>query len=125
MSVRIASLSLAALLGAACLGAQTPSIKSPKPDNTTGVLRAERVATGLENPWGLAFLPDGQMIVTERAGRLRYVAKDGTLSAPVTGTPTVLFQGQGGLLDVAVDPKFAQNKTIYLSFSEPGEGGTA
>lgn len=125
MSVRIASLSLTALLGGACLGAQTPSIKSPTPANTTGVLRTERVATGLEFPWGLAFLPDGQMIVTERPGRLRYVAKDGTLSAPITGTPTVLFQGQGGLLDVAVDPKFAQNKTIYLSFSEPGENGTA
>ncbi len=80
---------------------------------------------GLEHPWGLAFLPDGRMLVTERPGRLRIVAKDGTISAPLGGVPAVAAQGQGGLLDVALAPDFAQSRTIYLSYAEPGDGGTA
>jgi aldose sugar dehydrogenase len=81
------------------------------------------VAEGLENPWGLAFLPDGSMLVTERPGRLRVVGADGTVSEPVKGVPDVVAEKQGGLLDVALDPDFATNKTIYLSFSEPRSGG--
>lgn len=88
------------------------------------VARVEVVAGGLEHPWGLAFLPDGRMLVTERPGRLRIVAADGTVSPPVEGVPTVDDNGQGGLLDVALDPAFAQNGLVYLSFSEPGEGGS-
>jgi glucose/arabinose dehydrogenase len=86
------------------------------------------VATGLEHPWGLAFLPDGRMLVTERPGRLRVVSPDGSLSEPVAGVPEVHAVNQGGLLDVALDPGFASNSTIYLSFAERGEGdanGTA
>jgi glucose/arabinose dehydrogenase len=86
------------------------------------------VVGGLEHPWGLAFLPDGRMLVTERPGRLRYVSADGKLSEPVTGVPAVAAVNQGGLLDVALDPAFATNSTIYLSYAEPGEGeenGTA
>lgn len=86
------------------------------------------VATGLQHPWGLAFLPDGRMLVTERPGRLRYVSPDGKLSEPVAGVPAVHAVNQGGLLDVALDPGFASNATIYLSFAERGEGdenGTA
>jgi glucose/arabinose dehydrogenase len=86
------------------------------------------VAKGLEHPWGLAFLPDGRMLVTERPGRLRYVTKDGGVSEPITGVPAVFAQGQGGLLDVILDPDFAANATIYFSYAEPaadGSNGTA
>jgi glucose/arabinose dehydrogenase len=79
------------------------------------------VASGLQNPWGLAFLPDGKMLVTEKPGRLRVVSPDGTLSPPVTGVPAVDARGQGGLLGLALDPDFATNRMVYLSFSEPGE----
>ena len=78
-------------------------------------------ADGLEHPWGLALLPSGEALVTERPGRLRVIAKDGTLSAPVTGTPQVDARGQGGLLDVVLHPDFARNQWVYLSFSEPGQ----
>src|SRR5688572_17381300 len=88
-----------------------------------GALRVVTVAKGLEHPWGLAFLPDGRMLVTEREGRMRIVAKDGAVSKPLAGLPKVHAKGQGGLLDVALDPQFAKNKTLYFSFSEPGEGG--
>ena len=78
-----------------------------------------KVAEGLTAPWGLAFLPSGKMLVTEKAGQLRVVAADGTLSPPVEGLPTVDSRGQGGLLDVVLDPAFATNQLIYWSFSEP------
>jgi aldose sugar dehydrogenase len=80
------------------------------------------VATGLQNPWSVAFLPGGKMLVTERPGRLR-VATDGKLSEPVTGMPPVDARNQGGLLDVALDPNFASNGLIYWSYSEPRDGG--
>lgn len=85
------------------------------------------VATGLENPWSLAFLPDGRMLVTERPGRLRLVTSEGEISAPLNGVPVVYDTGQGGLLDVILDPDFARNSTIYLSYSAPvsGRGTTA
>lgn len=82
------------------------------------------VASGLQSPWGLAFLPDGRMLVTERPGRLRVVTKDGKLSPPVTGLPAMDARGQGGLLDVVLDPKYATNKLVYLSFAEAAEKGT-
>ncbi|HYI11818.1 MAG TPA: PQQ-dependent sugar dehydrogenase [Thermoanaerobaculia bacterium] len=98
-------------------GAQeSPTPSAPEPPG-----RVTEVATGLEHPWGIAFLPDGRMLVTERPGRLRIVGRDGRLSAPLTGVPKVYARGQGGLLDVALDPQFAQNRTIYLSYAEPGE----
>jgi glucose/arabinose dehydrogenase len=90
-----------------------------------GTLRIEKVAGGLQYPWGLAFLPDGRMLVTEKPGRLRIVAKDGTVSEPLRGVPEVVDDGQGGLLDVVLDPKFAENRLVYLSYSEPGDGGTS
>lgn len=77
------------------------------------------VAKGLANPWGITFLPDGNILVTERAGRLRIVSADGTLSAPVTGLPEMVVAKQGGLLDVALDPDFAQNNLIYWSYAQP------
>ena len=82
------------------------------------------VAEGLQNPWSLAFLPGGKMLVTERPGRLRVVGADGKLSAAVTGLPAVFSRGQGGLLDVVLDPAFAKSNLIYWSFSEPQADGT-
>lgn len=88
-----------------------------------GPVAVTTVAEGLEHPWGLAFLPDGRMLVTERAGRLRLVTPDGAVSEPLAGVPDVYARGQGGLLDVALDPAFAENHFIYLSYSEPGDEG--
>ena len=88
-----------------------------------GMLEIYTVASGLEHPWGLAFLPDGRMLVTERPGRLRLVYPDGRISDPIAGVPEVFARGQGGLLDVALDPDFESNRLVYLSYAEPGEGG--
>jgi len=77
----------------------------------------DTVAEGLEYPWSLAFLPDGRMLVTEKPGRLRIVTPDGDLSTPVSGVPDVLWSGQGGLLDVALAPDFADNQEVYLTWS--------
>jgi len=93
--------------------------------SSAGPLEVETVAAGLAHPWGLAFLPDGRMLVTERPGRLRLVGTDGRLSPPLGGTPQVYARGQGGLLDVALDPGFAENRLVYLSYAEPGPDGTA
>ncbi len=109
--------------GAALTFAGAP--KSPTPAPIKGAVRAETVAQGLEHPWALAFLPDGRLLVTERPGRLRVVTPEGQVSAPVAGVPQVFARGQGGLLDVALDPKFAGNRLVYLSYAEPGERGTA
>ena len=83
----------------------------------------ETVASGLERPWAIAFLPDGRMLVTERPGRLRVVASGGALSQPVAGLPEVDARNQGGLLDGALDPDFASNQPVYWCYSEPRGGG--
>jgi glucose/arabinose dehydrogenase len=88
-------------------------------------LQVEIVADGLDHPWGLAFLPDGTMLVTERKGNLRSVTPAGEVSEPIGGVPEVDARGQGGLLDVALDPDFASNRMIYVSFAEPGDGGNS
>ena len=100
-----------------------PSQRSPTPKPIRGTVTTETVASGLEHPWALAFLPDGRILVTERPGRLRIVAPSGRVSEPLGGVPRVQAGGQGGLLDVAIDPKFTENRLVYLSYSEPGEGG--
>jgi glucose/arabinose dehydrogenase len=82
----------------------------------------ETFATGLENPWGIAALPEGGYLVTERPGRLRVVAADGEVGAPVAGVPRVRAERQGGLLDVALDRDFATNRVVYLSYSKPVDG---
>jgi glucose/arabinose dehydrogenase len=105
--------------------AQSPALRSPNPKSIDGALRVETVAEGLEHPWGLALLPDGRMLVTERPGRLRLVERDGRLSPPLSGVPAVYATGQGGLLDVALDPQFAANQTVYLSYAESAPNGTA
>ena len=84
------------------------------------------IATGLDHPWGLAFLPDGNALVTERPGRLRHVTMStGGLSEPISGLPELAVVGQGGLLGIALDPAFPSNRMIYLSFAEPREGGNS
>ena len=123
--MRIALATLLVLAGAAC-GARepaAPAAAAPSAATVHGSLEITPVAQGFEHPWGLAFLPDGRMLVTERPGRLRIVSSDGAVSAPVAGVPAVYSKGQGGLLDVALDPDFATDPWVYLSFSEPGEGG--
>ena len=84
----------------------------------------EVVASGLQNPWAVAFVGDGRMLVTERPGRLRVVAPNGTLSEPVAGVPTVDAVGQGGLLDLITDRDFARNRVLYFCYSEPAAQGS-
>jgi len=88
--------------------------------NTAG--QYQILASGLDHPWAIAFLPTGEILVTERAGRLRVLSKDGKLSAAVVGLPPVFAEGQGGLLGLAVDPNYAQNGLVYWTFSE-ADGG--
>jgi glucose/arabinose dehydrogenase len=88
--------------------------------------RVTTVAEGLVNPWGMAFLPNGDLLVTERPGRLRIIRKGALLPTPVAGVPAVVARGQGGLLDITLHPQFASNRTLYLSFSKPiGENNAA
>ncbi|SFI84655.1 PQQ-dependent sugar dehydrogenase [Aerobium aerolatum] len=89
-----------------------------------GPIRVTSFVEGLSHPWAMAFLPDGGLLVTERAGSLRHVTSDGQLSAPLRGVPSVVAQRQGGLLDVVLDPEFAQNRLVYLSYAEAGMGGS-
>lgn len=92
--------------------------------SSAGALEVQTIATGLVNPWSLAFLPDGRMLVTERPGRMRIVTAEGQISPPLTGVPEVWASGQGGLLDVVTDRSFADNSTIYFCFAErAGSGG--
>jgi glucose/arabinose dehydrogenase len=111
---------LVLLIGVA-FAAEAPRSPNPKPSRLPA--RQVDAARGLEHPWGLAFLPDGGMLVTEREGRLRIVGRNGALSEPLGGVPPVRAGGQGGLLDVALSPTFAQDRLVYLSFSEPGDNG--
>ena len=105
--------------------AQKPAVagQTRAPEQKLGVqFDVVTVADGLQNPWGLAFLPDGRMLITERLGRLRVVSTSGAKSEPVTGLPAVDARGQGGLLDVTLDPKFADNRLVYWSYAEPRDG---
>ena len=108
--------SAALVLGAAL--SALPALASTAVD-----LKPVTVARGLAQPWALAFLPDGRMLVTERPGRLRVVTPDGRLGEPLQGLPPVDAKGQCGLLDVVVDPKFAENRWVYWTYAEAGEGG--
>ena len=82
-------------------------------------------ASGFTSPWGMANLPDGRILVTEKGGTMRLVSSSGDVSDAITGLPAVNDSGQGGLLDVAVDPDFSQNRMVYWSFSQDGDNGTA
>lgn len=87
--------------------------------------RVSVIASGLANPWGLAVLPDGRMLVTERPGGVRLVGTDGRVSAPLAGAPATVANRQGGMLDVALHPRFAENGLVYLCHVAEGEGGTS
>jgi glucose/arabinose dehydrogenase len=117
--------SLSAISWAVFFGLQGPARQALAQAAPAGAapVRAVTVAQGLENPWGLAFLPDGRYLVTERPGRLRVVEADGRLNPPVSGVPAVAASGQGGLLDVVLDSGFATNRTVYFCFAEPAPGG--
>lgn len=117
LTARARVLGLAALalaVATPAIAAQTAAPAAPKTDITVEV-----VASGLKNPWSLQFLPDGRMLVTERVGTMRVVAKDGKLSDPIQGLPHVVQGGQAGLLDVLLAPDFATTGTVYFSYSEP------
>ena len=121
-AVPLAALTLAAV-SLANAAAQTSTLIS----ELTGPVRAVTLADGLEHPWGMALLPDGQLLLTERSGALRVYGADSTLGERIGGVPEVWAQGQGGLLDVAIDPDFGtpDNRFVYLTYSEAGDGGTA
>ncbi|WP_269930570.1 PQQ-dependent sugar dehydrogenase [Aminobacter sp. HY435] len=103
--------------------AATEALAESRTFDTEAVkVRADIVAQGLEHPWGLAFLPDGDALVTEREGRIRILTKDG-LSAPVTGVPKVAVGGEGGLLDIAVARDFDKSGLIFFAYADAGPGG--
>ena len=125
MVLRSRVCALAAVLLLALPALAQDALRSPSPDPVKLPARAIDVARGLVHPWGLAFLPDGRLLVTERPGRLRLAGPDGRLSDPLAGVPEVAAGGQGGLLDVALSPRFTQDQLVYLSFSESGPGGAS
>lgn len=120
--MRITTMSAIGSIGlfAMTLGAGeiTPTASVPKATGYT----LSTVVEGLSHPWGMAWLPDGSMLVTERPGRLRVIRDGKLVPEPVAGVPTVLVDNQGGLLDVALHPKFAENKLVYLSFANGKRG---
>ncbi|MEM8947934.1 MAG: PQQ-dependent sugar dehydrogenase [Pseudomonadota bacterium] len=117
----VSAFAILLVLGCSAQTATVPPGDAITSDQAT--FRVELVTDGLEFPWGMAFLPDGGMLITERDGRLRAVAGDGELSGPIGGVPEVFASGQGGLLDVAVDPAFAENGLVYLSYSGVDDDG--
>jgi glucose/arabinose dehydrogenase len=120
------SLSAGVVLGSiGLLVATTPAMAVDRTFETEkAVIAVETVADGLDHPWGIDFLPDGRMIVTERPGRLRIITQGGAVSAPISGVPRVDARGQGGLLDVTLHPRFEQNRLVYLTYAESGPNGT-
>lgn len=115
----LATVCASALITTPVFAASVQELKSEQ-----GTLEVTPIATGLEHPWALAFLPDRQgMLVTERPGNLRVVSAEGKLSAPLGGVPKVWAKGQGGLLDVVLSPDFKQDRTVYLSYAEGGGAG--
>lgn len=116
---------MASLVGAAA-AVRAQSMPAPTLSAaTSGSARSEQVADGLDHPWAFAFLPGdpaGRVLVTERAGRMRLISKDGKVSNPLTGVPAVHAVNQGGLLDVVASPDFQRDRTIYFAFARPATG---
>ncbi|MFW6323831.1 MAG: PQQ-dependent sugar dehydrogenase [Desulfovibrionales bacterium] len=117
-------------LGMLFLTVSAPATGHAQPDSLQtqhGVMvQVQTLVDGLNHPWGMAFLPDERLLVTERnTGDLYILSKDNTLSQPVQGVPEVWANGQGGLMDVALDPDFQENNYVYLSYAKPGEDGKA
>ena len=117
---------LLALAGAVLILTVTAAAAAPQTyRSSAGNLAVETFASGLVHPWALAFLPDGRMLVTERTGRIRIVAKDGKLSPALTGVPKVYARSQMGLLDLITDRNFSGNQTIYFCYSADNGGNAA
>lgn len=112
-----------AALATFTLASPVSAVQTDAPQAPRSEVAVATVAQGLVNPWALAFLPDGRILVTERPGRMRIVSTDGQVSQPVEGVPQVFAEGQGGLLDVTLAPDFGSSRTIYFSYSERREGG--
>lgn len=120
--MKLSSVSIAAMIA---LGSATITTANAEPIKTRWVdVEVETVADGLVRPWGIAFMDDGRMLVSELPGRLRIVEADGTLGEPISGLPEVRVRNQGGLLDVTLAPDFAESKRIYISWSEPESEGS-
>jgi aldose sugar dehydrogenase len=121
---RRASLQTAAGFAAGTLLGSSKAQTASNPVPPTGPApRLREIANGLENPWAVAFLPDGQYLVTERPGRMRLISAAGKVSTPLEGVPRVLASGQGGLLDVVLSPEFARDNTVFFAYSQPTNGG--
>ena len=108
----------AALLAAPAVARAQMVLRSAKAS-----YRVVTLTQDLEQPWGMAFLPDGRLLITERPGRLRVFANGRLERAPIGGVPRVVASGQGGLLDICLHPRFAENRVLYLSYISPGAGG--
>jgi glucose/arabinose dehydrogenase len=120
------ALCAAALVALATVTTAAPAAAQEVLKSTLHDYRIVTVADGLVNPWGMAFLPNGDLLVTERPGRVRIVRGGTLLEQPVAGVPAVAARGQGGLLDIVLHPQFASNRFVYLSFSKPvGENNAA
>jgi glucose/arabinose dehydrogenase len=109
-----------AILSAASLPVLAAQTKAPAAPRTA--IAVQSIAKGLNHPWGLQFLPDGRMVVSERAGAIRIVTRDGKISPPLSGVPAADVRGQGGMLDVALAPDFASSGLLFFSFSEARGG---
>jgi glucose/arabinose dehydrogenase len=121
------SIAAAAILFVACGKATQDKTESTAPVISSEKLKfsVDTIATGLENPWGIAFMPDGQMLVTELNGQIRIIKDGKLLDETVSNVPAVAAAGQGGLLDIKLHPDYMNNGWIYLTYSKPGEGGAA
>ncbi len=117
------SFALLCLLPGAAMAANPGHAEAPTVA-ASSVFRIKTVAT-LNSPWAMVFLPDGRLLVTQKSGELRTVDPEGVVSDPIQGIPAVAFNGQNGLLDVALHPKFAENRLVYLSYAEPGPRGAS
>ena len=109
---------------APCMLAAAAMLLLARPGLTQDLV-TQAVATGLDHPWALAFLPEGRFLVTERPGRMRIVSADGKIGPALGGVPEVVAAGQGGLLDVVLDSGFERNRALFFCFSEPGPGGNS
>lgn len=118
------TLGLLLCLAISSSAASTEAVNSKilKVKTESGSIQVKTIAQGLNNVWGMAFLPDGSMLVTERAGRMRIVSAAGLIGEPITGLPPIVAKGQGGLLDVVLAPDFVTSQKIYFSYAEPGDG---
>src|SRR5690606_15311672 len=111
-------------IGSVAVGVD-PAVSQPAPvQPERHALRVVTVAEGLVNPWSMAFLPNGDILVTERGGQLRVIRDGRLLPEPIEGVPPVRARGQGGLLDVGLHPQFESNRWVYLTLSKPNEDGS-